>query len=134
VAGRVALVALGVETACAFLPWVRTGNRDRTSFEVIGAARELDVLRSPVERILAAAWYGMPLLAALAVLAAALGARRVMAVFAIGAGALGVAVGLGVATAPFAHYAPLTVSLVASAVAIIAGIGVFASTSHSTDR
>jgi len=40
-----ALAAVTIETVCAFLPWVRTGHRDRTSFEVISAARELDVLR-----------------------------------------------------------------------------------------
>ena len=122
------LVAVGIETITAFLPWVRTGHRDRTSFEVISAARELDVLRSPLERLVAAAWFTMPLLAALAALAAAASARRAAAIMTIAAGVLGLAIGRGVYVAPFAHHTPLVVCLVVSGIAVIVGVVLLVST------
>jgi hypothetical protein len=121
------LIAVAIESTSAFLPWVRTGHRNRTSFEVISAARELDVLRSPLERVVAAAWYAMPL-------AAALGARRAMAMAAVAAGVLGIAVGRGVFVGPFAHYAALVVSLAASGVAVTGGIWILASTRGEARR
>lgn len=117
-----AVLAVAIETACAFLPWVRTGRRDRTSFELISAARELDVLRSPLERVAATAWYLMPLLAALVALTAALAARRAMGLMAITTGFLGLAIGRGVLVAPFAYYAPLVICTIASGFAVIAGL------------
>ena len=101
---------------------------------MIGAVRELHVLRSPLERVVVAAWYVLPLLAALAALAAALGARRALAAAAITAGALGLAIGRGVWVAPFAHYAPLPVCVVASGFSLFAGVFLLVSNRRSVYR
>ena len=67
------LAGLAVVCAAAtFGPWLQSGSSRRTSYEVIRAAEDLDVLHGWVQPAAAAAWYFVPLLAALVVLAAVL--------------------------------------------------------------
>ncbi len=88
-AARAALVvALAATVASTFLPWVRTGTRERNSYQLIAAARRLHVLEGTLERLAAPGWFFVPFLAALSVLALATGRPRL-------ASGLGVAVGAG---------------------------------------
>jgi hypothetical protein len=55
-----------------FAPWVESGAATRSSYEVVRAAQDLGVLAGWVQPAAAAAWYFVPLVAALSVLALAL--------------------------------------------------------------
>jgi hypothetical protein len=52
-----------------FGPWLRSGSSRRSSYEVLRAAEDLDVLHGWVQPAAATLWYFVPLLAALVVLA-----------------------------------------------------------------
>lgn len=68
--------AVGVVVG-SFLPYARSGSATRTSYEVVGVAERLDVVTGPAAT-LARGWYLVPLLAAGAWLAAALGNRALL--------------------------------------------------------
>ncbi len=76
----------------SLLPWVRTGARERSSYELLAAARRLGVLTSGFERGALVVWPFLPLLVALGWLAFALGRRRAAAVAVVVAGVLAVTV------------------------------------------
>ena len=123
VARTLMLTAVAAEALAGFLPWVRSGRRERTSFELIDAARTLDVLDSGLARGLAVAWYLVPLAAALCWLAVLLHFRRTAAVVAIAVGLLGVGLAFSIERAPVASLAGVRATLVAG-VAVIAGAGI----------
>jgi lipopolysaccharide export LptBFGC system permease protein LptF len=90
------LVGIVGEALAGFLPWLQTGERQRNGYELIDAARALDVeaLEPLLWRSLALAWYLAPLAAAVCCLAALLHARRTAAVLAVVTGLVGAAVAL----------------------------------------
>jgi hypothetical protein len=69
-------VGLGVMAvvcgAVTFAPWMRSGSARRSSFEVVRAAQDLDVLHGWVQPTAAAGWYFLPLLLACVLLAVVL--------------------------------------------------------------
>jgi hypothetical protein len=66
--------------AATFAPWVESGSANRSSYEVVRAAQDLGVLQGWVQPAAAVAWYFVPLVAALSVLALALDRPVVAAV------------------------------------------------------
>jgi hypothetical protein len=69
--------------AATFAPWLRSGDAHRSSYEVIRAAEDLDLLDGWLQPVAAAAWYFVPLLGALVLLAAVLG-RPILAAVLLG--------------------------------------------------
>jgi hypothetical protein len=116
------LGAATVEVAAAFLPWVRTGERQRTSFELLGSARRLGLFPSGWERSVADLWYFVPLLVAVAWLAAAAGRSRTVVAGTTLAGVAGVAVASVVQRARVPAAIGLRVTLTASLVAVLLGL------------
>jgi hypothetical protein len=115
------LVAIASEAAAGFLPWLRTGERERSGYELIDAARSLDVLDSAVVRTLALAWFLVPLAAALCCLAVLLHARRAAAVLAIGTGLLGAGFSLRVELVPLPALSGAHLTLIAALAVVVAG-------------
>lgn len=120
------LVAVAIEAAAGFLPWVRTGQRERTSFELISSARSLGVLDSGLERTLALAWYLVPLAATLAWLATLLHRERIGAALAVAAGVLGVGMVWAIDHGPIATLVGVRATLCAALVATAGGTLVLA--------
>jgi hypothetical protein len=75
--GITVAACVGVLVA-SFLPWLRTGHRARSSFELIGAARSIGVIEGWQYRALTAMWYFIPLLVAVTWTAAALRRERLV--------------------------------------------------------
>jgi hypothetical protein len=96
----VALAAATAAVAASLLPWVRTGARERSSYELLAAARRLDVLDSGVDHALLVAWRFLPLLVALGWLALAIGKGRLAGAAGLLAGAAAIAVSVAVLRAP----------------------------------
>jgi hypothetical protein len=115
------VVAIVGEAVAGFLPWLRTGERERSAYELVDAARSLDVLDSAVVRGLAMAWFLVPLAAALCCLAMLLHARRVAALLAIGTGLLGAGFSLRVELAPLPALSGAHLTLITSLVVVVAG-------------
>lgn len=120
--GRVVLAgAVGMEAVAGFLPWLRTGQRERNGFELVDAARSLDVLDAPWQRAIATLWYLVPLAATLCCLALLLHRPRTAAGLAVGAGAVGLCITLLVELAAIPVLVGLRVGLVAALAAVVAG-------------
>jgi hypothetical protein len=68
----------GVAVA-TFLPWVRSGEVERNSYEVARSAERLDLVDGFLQRALVVSWYLVPLACALVLLALARDAQRVAA-------------------------------------------------------
>lgn len=110
-----------VVAAAGFLPWVRTGERERSAFELIDAARMLDVLDSTLLRALATAFYFVPLVAMLCWVAELAQQPRVAAVLGIACGLLGLLVALGIETAAVTALAGVRATLIAAVAVIVGG-------------
>src|SRR5688572_13235763 len=95
----VMLTGATVIAGAGFLPWVRTGERERSAFELVDAARVLDVLDSGVLRTLALAFYFLPLVAMLGWVAELSKQPRVATLLAGLVATTGLVVALGVETA-----------------------------------
>lgn len=115
------VVAIVGEAVAGFLPWLRTGERERSAYELVDAARSLDVLDSAVVRALAVAWFLVPLAAMLCCLALLLHARRVAALLAIGTGLLGAGFALRLELAPLPSLFGARLTLIAALVVVVAG-------------
>lgn len=113
--------AVAVEALAGFLPWLRSGQRERDGFELVDTARSLDVLDAGWQRAIAVGWYLVPLAAALCCLAALLHHWRLAAGLAVGAGLVGAAVTLLVEWTTIPVLLGLRVSLVAAVAAVVAG-------------
>jgi hypothetical protein len=124
-AGRaIMLVAIIGEALAGFLPWLQTGERKRNGYELIDAARALDVeaLEPLLWRSLALAWYLAPLAAAVCCLAVLLHARRTAAVLAIVTGSLGVALALVVELGvPAPALSGVSLTLIAAVAGLVGG-------------
>lgn len=115
------LVAIVAEAVAGFLPWLRTGERERSAYELIDAARTLDVLDSAVVRGLALAWFLVPLAAAVCCLAVLLHARRAAALLAVGTGLLGAGFALRVELAPLPALSGVHLTLIAALAVVVGG-------------
>jgi hypothetical protein len=113
------LVAVAVEAAAGFLPWLRTGERERNAYELVEVARSLDVLDTGLHRTLAGAWFLVPLAAALCWLAALLRWRRSAALIALAAGLLGALFAGGLERAATPVQAGVRATLVASLAVVV---------------
>jgi hypothetical protein len=123
----VTVAAALVVVMAAFLPWGRSGEADRSSFELVQAADRLGVLTGRT-RHLAVAWYLLPALVALLWIAATL--RRPVAVAALGLAAGGLAVaGAAVVLASPLKIGPGVPIAGAAGVAAVAGALL-----HAADR
>lgn len=73
---RLPVVAVGFATASAIslvLPWVRTGDRTRSSIQLIASAGALDIIEGPSRVAVVVLWFLVPALVAAAMLALAAG-------------------------------------------------------------
>ena len=119
--GRTVMLAGATAVAGAgFLPWVRTGERERSAFELVDAARVLDVLDSNVLRALAVAFYFVPLVAALGWVAELSQQPRLAAALAAATTMMGLLVAVGVEMAAIPALTGVRATLLA-AVAVAAG-------------
>lgn len=110
--------SIGVLVA-SFLPWFRSGHRARSSFELIGAARTLDLVQGWQLRTLTALWYFIPLLVAVTWTAGALRRDRLAAAAGVFVGTCAVAAGALAVSFIGAEPGPI-VSIGAGAVAVMA--------------
>jgi hypothetical protein len=115
------LVAIVAEAVAGFFPWLQTGERRRSAYELIDAARTLDVLDSAVVRGLALAWFLVPLAAALCCLAVLLHARRAAALLAIATGLLGAGFALRLELAPLPVLSGVHLTLIAALAVVVGG-------------
>lgn len=114
------LAAVAAQTVTCFLPWVRTGQRERNAFELVDAARTLDVLDSGVLRGLALALYLVPLAATLCWLAVLLHRQRVAAGLAVGMGLFGIVISFSLEQTAITSLQGVRATLV-TALAVILG-------------
>lgn len=70
---------LVVAVAGTFLPWFRSGNVERHSYQAVGLADRLELLRNPFANAALHVWIGVPLLSCVCVGLFALGIRRTAA-------------------------------------------------------
>lgn len=119
--GTVLAVAgvLGVLLA-SFLPWARSGNASRTSYELVATASRLDLISGP-GATLVRGWYLVPVAAAATWLAATLGRPLVTATLStlVGAAALGLVAALRTSGSSLAVAHGTSVALAAGATALI---------------
>jgi len=116
------LLASSSTVVASLFPWVRTGARERSSYELIAAARRLDVLTSNIEHALLVAWRFFPLLVALGWLAYVSGRLRLSAAAALVAGAGAVATAIAVARTPLLVLAPVRVTMIFGGVAVVTAV------------
>jgi hypothetical protein len=115
------LAAVTAEAVAGFLPWIRSGHRQRSGFELIDSVRTLHVLDSGLQKGLALAWYLVPLAAALCWLAVLLDRRRSAALLSIGTGVLGTVVALSVERAAVSSLIGVHATLTAALAAAVGG-------------
>lgn len=121
--GRALLLAATAATAVGgFLPWLRSGQRDRSGFELIDAARTLNALDSTTHRLLALGLYLVPLAAALCWLAVLLDRPRFAGGIAVALGLLSLLAALSIERAPLPALTGVRATLVASVVAFGGGM------------
>lgn len=104
VAGRVPAaamaVALAAAVACTFAPWLRSGATDRHSYDVVRAADRLGVLDSGLQESVAAAWFFVPFVAAVALVLVTMQRHRLAAAAAASVGLGDVGLALAVSSSP----------------------------------
>ena len=109
--------AMGV-LAASFLPWARSGEAGRTSYEIVAAARRLDVVHG-VWATAAAGWYLVPLLVVATGLAAALGRRVATATLSAVVGSAAAGLAAAVEASPLDAEMGTSVALAAGATALV---------------
>lgn len=92
--------ALALAVADTFAPWLRSGSSQRTSYQVVRAAKELELLGGRWESVIRAVWSFMPFLAAVALVAVVLGRTRPGAGLAVVVGAMEAVLALVVMKSP----------------------------------
>lgn len=118
----------------SFLPWARSGQTSRTSYELIGVAGRLDVLEGSWAR-LAALWVVMPVLAGLAWLVLSFGRSRLAATLAASVGLQTLAAAALTERSPLATETGVTVGRWAGLVALAAAaIHLFTTRSAAHER
>jgi len=94
-------VAAVASVLCLLAPWVRSGRVDRSTIELLSSASALDLWTGREEVIALSAWYVLPVLAAVSVLAAGWRRNRFSAWCAMPIGPLMAAAWAAVAWSPF---------------------------------
>jgi hypothetical protein len=116
------MTAIAAQAVCGFLPWLRSGQRQRNGFELIDAARTLDALDSTTQRALALGMYLVPLAATLCCLAVLLDRRRTAAAIALVTGLLGLVAALSIEWAPLPSLIGVHATLLAAVVVFGGGL------------
>ena len=93
--------AAAASVLCLLAPWVRSGQVDRSTIDLLASASALDLLDGRNEFAALAAWYSLPVLAAGAVIAAGWHRRRLTAGFSLPIGPLMLLALWAVAASPF---------------------------------
>jgi hypothetical protein len=107
----------------AFLPWVRSGERDRNSFELLRSADRLDLLDGVVQRAAQIGWLLLPVAVGIVVVALALGHGRIAAAGALAAGLASLIIGALVVGSSLDTTAwPAVASVLGVGVALVATI------------
>lgn len=114
----VAVVGVIGVLGASFLPWARSGSATRTSYELVAAARRLEVV-SGVGATLARGWYLLPLVVACTWLAATLRRPLVAAVSSAVVGTATLALVAAVKASPLPADTGTTLSLIAGIVALV---------------
>ena len=130
----VALVAATCAIAASLLPWVRTGNRERSSYELLAAARRLEVLDGDVEHALLVAWRFLPLVVALGWLALAIGRTRVAGAAGLLCGFAAIAVSIAVLREPLFALRAVHGTMICGGVAALAAVLSLVPPRSSRDR
>jgi hypothetical protein len=119
-----AVTAIGVVLVLvgAFLPWVRTGRRRRSSFDLVGVADRLGIVPSGVATVAARGWVIVPLLGAVALAALVVGSLRVAAVASVLTGAYALVLAWFVVSSPLGTARGLTTSTVGGIMAVSGGM------------
>jgi hypothetical protein len=118
----VAAIGLVALVAGSFLPWVRTGRRQRASFDLVGVADRLGVVPSGVATVVARGWILVPLLVAGGLAAIALGATRVAAGVAAVTGLATLFLAWTVFRSPLPAARGVVVSTVGGMMAVVGGV------------
>jgi hypothetical protein len=119
--GRRVVVGGAVVVAVAgFLPWLRSGQVVRDSFQVVRVADHLDLADGVGQQVAIGLWYVLPALCALTVLAAVIHRLTAMAVLGVLVGVVAVAAAGLTIRAPFPSEAGPWVALLAGAVTVVA--------------
>jgi hypothetical protein len=108
--------------AASLLPWVRIGTRERSSYELLAAARRLEVLDRGAERALLVAWRFLPLVVALGWLALFVGRRRLAGAAGLLAGISAIAVSTAVLRAPLLVLRAVPGTTICGGVALLAAV------------
>jgi hypothetical protein len=111
---------LAAVIVCAFLPWAASGSRSRNSYELLQSARRLDALSAELPRAGAVAWFLVPAITGIAVLAAATRRGLLVAGLAAAAGLVAVAYALYVRTLPLRPEVGTTATLVVGGLVLTA--------------
>jgi hypothetical protein len=119
---RVTIVSLAFVVVGAFLPWVASGEAERNSFATVRAARALDLVGNSFGDAVLAAWFVVPLAAALVLLFALVGRRRWAEVVAGVVGLVAVAFAGVVIASPVETRAGVYLTLVAGLLAIVGAV------------
>ena len=117
-----------IATATTFLPWGRSGSRSRSSYDIVDVAGRADVLPTSMAS-LAPAWFLIPVLCGLVLLAVAARRVRLAAAGAATLGALVTAGGVLVARSPLVTEPGAIIGSVAGGSTVLAGAVVLITTS-----
>jgi hypothetical protein len=128
VVGGVTLVVAG-----SLMPWVRTGARRRSSYQLVAIADRLGVLPSGLDTVVARGWVFIPLLAAVSVAAVVLGRLFVAGITAIVTGLYTVVMAWTVASSPLWAQRGVSVTVVGGIIAVLGG-GALALTARTARR
>ena len=129
----VALVAADlVVVGATFAPWLRSGSRMRSSYEVAAALDRLQVLEGWVRPAVTVLWYFVPLLAALSVLAIAAGHVRAGALGSLALAAASAAFALSLRQAGAANEWGVPLALAAAAAVVLLAIVTIRGERHPT--
>jgi hypothetical protein len=120
-ADRVALGAASGVLAASFLPWGRSGAVDRSSYDLVAAAVDLDVLEGGAAQA-ARAWYLLPAVLGAAWLAGALGRPLLSTALAAVIGASGLTLAVVTVRSPLVEQPATTFTAIAGAIAISAAL------------
>jgi hypothetical protein len=118
----VALVGLALVVIGSFGPWLRSGRRVRSSYELFQVADRLGFLGDGPLRWLPRTWVCVPLAAALAFAADVAGWRRVGGTVGVGVGIYALVVSAGVIASPLHPEWGTMVGAVGGAVSVIGGL------------
>ncbi len=134
VAARAASVAgLAVVVVASFGPWLRSGERVRSSYDLVKVVDRIEVLDGGALRWLSTVWVCVPLLAAIALACFVGGAPRWAATVGAVVGAFALLAGWAVLDAPLRAEWGTRVAVVGGALVLISGAAVIA-TATSQER